>query len=269
MILLALMFAGTALLYASVGFGGGSTYNALLVLHDADYRVLPAIALVCNLIVVTGGVWRFGAAGLLRLGRIAPFIVSSIPLAWLGGRMPVSETLFVGLLGGSLLLAGVHLFFGPRGETQSAAPAASALSAPLFLSLPLSLPLALALGAGGALGFLAGVVGIGGGVFLAPLLYFMRWGPAREIAAAASFFIFVNSISGLAGQLTQLGEARLLPALAAYWPLFPAVLIGGQVGSRLGALKLPETAIRRLTATLMIYVAVRLLWRWAQLAPGF
>lgn len=257
MIFLVLLFAVTALLYASVGFGGGSTYNALLVLHGTDYRALPAIALLCNIIVVTGGVWRFHAAGFLRLGRIAPFIASSIPLAWLGGRMPVSETVFIGLLGGSLLAAGAQMLIGPQAGANAPpdrapdkAPAASAL---------------IALAAGGALGFLAGVVGIGGGIFLAPLLYFMRWGTAREIAAACSFFIFVNSLSGLTGQLTQLGEARLLPSLAAYWPLFPAVLIGGQVGSRLGALKIPETAIKKMTAALMIYVALRLLWRWLDL----
>lgn len=258
MVVLALLFAVTALLYASVGFGGGSTYNALLVLHGTDYRTLPAIALICNIIVVTGGVWRFSAAGLLRLRRIAPFIVCSIPLAWLGGRMPVSETVFVGLLGGSLLVAGAQLLFAGPAEAPSAQgvepqekPAASLL---------------VALSAGGALGFLAGVVGIGGGIFLAPLLYFMRWGTAREIAGACSFFIFVNSLSGLAGQLTQLGEAQLLPSLAAYWPLFPAVLIGGQIGSRLGALKIPEPVIKKMTAALMIYVAIRLLWRWLELA---
>lgn len=256
MALLVALFAVTALLYASVGFGGGSTYNALLVIHGTDYRILPAIALICNIIVVTGGVWRFSAAGLLRVRRIAPFIVSSVPLAWLGGRLPVSEAVFVGLLGGSLLVAGVQLLRGPQAAT-TAENAAMRQGAGATLVAVL---------AGGALGFLAGVVGIGGGIFLAPLLYFMRWGTAREIAAACSFFIFVNSLSGLAGQLAQIGEARLAPSLAAYWPLFPAVLIGGQIGSRLGALNIPETLIKRLTAALMIYVALRLLWRWASLA---
>lgn len=260
MALLVALFAVTALLYASVGFGGGSTYNALLVIHGADYRILPAIALICNIIVVTGGVWRFSAAGLLRVRRIAPFIVSSVPLAWLGGRLPVSEAVFVGLLGGSLLVAGVQLLRSPQAAMAAAeenAAAQQGAGATLVAVL-----------AGGALGFLAGVVGIGGGIFLAPLLYFMRWGTAREIAAACSFFIFVNSLSGLAGQLAQIGEARLAPSLAAYWPLFPAVLIGGQIGSRLGALNIPETIIKRLTAALMIYVALRLLWRWASLALG-
>ena len=258
MALLAALFAVTALLYASVGFGGGSTYNALLVIHGADYRILPAIALICNIIVVTGGVWRFSAAGLLRVRRITPFIVSSVPLAWLGGRLPVSEAVFVGLLGGSLLVAGLQLLRGPKAATtEENAATQQGAGATLVAVL-----------AGGALGFLAGVVGIGGGIFLAPLLYFMRWGTAREIAAACSFFIFVNSLSGLAGQLTQIGEARLAPSLAAYWPLFPAVLIGGQIGSRLGALNIPETIIKRLTAALMIYVALRLLWRWASLVLG-
>ena len=103
-LILIALFALTAALYAAVGFGGGSTYNALLVLNGADYRVLPAIALACNIIVVSGGVWRFSRAGEITLARIAPFLLSSVPAAFLGGRLEVSETVFVGLLGGALLL---------------------------------------------------------------------------------------------------------------------------------------------------------------------
>jgi uncharacterized membrane protein YfcA len=253
-IVLIVLFAVTALLYASIGFGGGSTYNALLVLHDVDYRVLPAIALACNVIVVAGGVWRFGAAGQIRLRKIAPFIIASVPLAWIGGRLPVSETVFVGLLGGALLIAGVQMLLTPQGGTP--ADRNGEKQAATRPSLLLALP------AGGALGFLAGVVGIGGGIFLAPVLYFVRWGRPREIAGACSFFILVNSLSGLAGQLTKLDETALLPTLAVYWPLLPAVFLGGQIGSRLGAVNLPENFLKKLTAVLMIYVAARLLVRW-------
>ncbi len=251
MIVLVLLFAVTALLYASIGFGGGSTYNALLVLNDVDFRVLPAIALVCNIVVVTGGVWRFGAAGQIRLGRIAPFAAASIPLAWIGGRLPVSEAVFVGLLGAALIAAGAQMMASPRAAPEG--PDEHTQANP---------PLALSLVIGGVLGFLAGVVGIGGGIFLAPALYLLRWGSPREIAGACSLFILVNSVSGLAGQLTKLGDADLTSALFAYWPLFVAVLVGGQIGSRLGALNLPESVIKRLTAVLMIYVAIRLLLRW-------
>lgn len=247
MALLIFAFFMTALLYASVGFGGGSTYNALLVLSGSDYRILPAIALICNIIVVAGGVWRFGAAGQIHLKRLAPFVIVSVPLAWLGGRLAISETLFVALLGLSLLGAGLRML-----TPANATDAAGAARERVWLSA----------GIGGALGFLSGLVGIGGGIFLAPVLYMMRWGSARAIAGAASFFILVNSISGLAGQMTKLGGMQMVERFADYWPLFPAVLIGGQIGSRLGATGLSESLLRRGTAILVLYVAARLIIRW-------
>lgn len=248
MLPLAALFALTALLYAMVGFGGGSTYNALLVLSGTDYRLLPAIALVCNVIVVTGGVWRFARAGHLDWRRVWPWLVASVPAAWLGGRLPVSETVFVGALGGALLVAGLQLAF--ERKPVLGAGEERAVGWPVTLT------------AGGGLGFLAGLVGIGGGIFLAPLLYWMRWGPPRQIAGAASLFILVNSLAGLAGQLTKLGDAGAAASLGSYWPLFAAVLVGGQLGSRLGSAHIPPLIVKRLTALLILYVAARLLWRW-------
>ncbi|MEX0644415.1 MAG: sulfite exporter TauE/SafE family protein [Parvularculaceae bacterium] len=247
MLLLVFLFFLTALLYASVGFGGGSTYNALLVLHGTDYRLLPAIALVCNIIVVAGGVWRFGKGRHINLARIVPWIAASIPFAWIGARIPVSEALYVGLLGLSLAAAGARMLL------QGGAPE---------VLDPRRQPAWFAALIGAALGFLSGIVGIGGGIFLAPLLHFMRWDNARAIAGACSLFILVNSISGLGGQLTKLGELALLGDLSAYWALFPAVLLGGQIGSHLGSTRLSEPLLRRLTAILVLYVAVRLLLRW-------
>jgi uncharacterized membrane protein YfcA len=250
MFLLAILFFITALLYATVGFGGGSTYNALLVLNGVDYRILPAIALLCNIIVVTGGVIRFGAAGHISLSRIAPWIATSIPAAWIGGRFPVSEKVFIGLLGLSLAFAGLRMLFEKEKSVRAGKPRN---------------PVWLAAGGGAGLGLLSGIVGIGGGIFLAPILHMIRWGEAKAIAGACSLFILVNSISGLAGQLAKLGDMQLLGALGAYWTLFPAVLIGGQIGSWLGSGKLPEIWVRRLTAALILYVAARLLVRWLQL----
>ncbi len=245
---LAALFAITALLYASVGFGGGSTYNALLVLHGTDYRILPAIALLCNIIVVAGGTWRFVRGGRIDWRRVWPWFVLSIPAAWLGGFVPVSESLFIGLLGGALLVAGGQLVFERQrvvaaGEERRVAPA-------------------LAVGIGGGLGFLAGLVGIGGGIFLAPILYLLRWGEPRAIAALCSLFILVNSLAGLAGQVGKLGQHEVATIAYDYWLLFPAVLIGGQIGSRLATDKLPPLLIKRMTALLILYVAMRLLWRW-------
>lgn len=247
MAVLALAFFITALLYASVGFGGGSTYNALLVLNGTDYRILPAITLLCNIIVVAGGVWRFNAGGHIKLRKIAPFLAASIPFAWIGGWLPVSEIVFVGLLGASLAAAGLRMLVSGKGNVLEERPAQ-----PVWLAALI----------GGGLGFLSGIVGIGGGIFLAPILHILRWDNTRAIAGACSLFILVNSISGLAGQLMKLGDMQMAAQLGAYWAVFPAVLIGGQIGSRLGAKGLSETVMRRLTALLVLYVAGRLLLRW-------
>ncbi|MHA6288142.1 sulfite exporter TauE/SafE family protein [Maricaulis sp. CAU 1757] len=250
-LLLIAAFLITATLYASVGFGGGSTYNALLVMGEADYRIIPAVALLCNLIVASGGVWRFAGTGDLSVRRLLPFLVASIPAAWIGGRLPVSETVFVGLLGCALLVSGVHLAV-QRDTAQTAAGETPRRSPPHLL----------AAGIGGAIGLLSGLVGIGGGIFLAPVLYVLKWGTPRQIAAASSLFILINSLSGLAGQLTKLQDMALLALAAPYWPLPLAVLVGGQVGSWLAGYRLSPTLIRRLTAILILYVAVRLISRW-------
>jgi uncharacterized membrane protein YfcA len=252
---LAALFGITALLYASVGFGGGSTYNALLVLNGVDYQILPAIALLCNIIVVAGGSWRFWQAGHVQFDRILPWVIVSVPAAWLGGWLVVSESLFIGLLGGALLLAGAQLIL-ERARTGEGAPAGQ-------VSRPLSYAI------GGGIGFLSGIVGIGGGIFLAPVLYLLRWGNPREIAGTCSLFILLNSAAGLAGQLTKLegshGVAGAASMIAGYWLVFPAVLIAGQIGSRLGSTRVPPLLIKRLTAILILYVAARLIWRWISL----
>ena len=115
----------------------------------------------------------------------------------------------------------------------------------------------------GPLGLLSGIVGIGGGIFLAPVLHLIGWDKTRRIAASASIFILANSLAGLAGQLGKLsgGGAAALQPIVAYWPLAIAVLIGGQIGSRAGVTLLAPVWLRRLTAVLILYVAARLLWQ--------
>lgn len=250
-LLIVLLFFLTAALYASVGFGGGSTYNALLVLTGADYRIVPAIALTCNIIVVAGGAITFARAGQLRLSRLAPFLITSIPAAWAGGRIPVSETLFVGALGFSLLAAGLHLALDRNRDVDADIKP----TAPVLAWI-----------VGGVIGFLSGLVGIGGGIFLAPVLYLIHWGKPKEIAGACSLFILVNSLSGLAGQLIKLNDTATLSLIGDYWMLFPAVFIGGQIGSRLARFSLSSVTIKRLTAVLIMYVSARLLLRWYALA---
>ena len=239
---LALAFFGTALVYALAGFGGGSTYNALLVLAAVDYRAVPVIALCCNIIVVAVGSWRFAADGHVAWRRIAPLIALSVPLAWLGGRLHVPELWFIGLLAVSLLVAGLLMLWQPRWQRAGPPPRRGRWLEPV---------------AGGVLGFLAGVVGIGGGIFLAPLLYMLRWGGERAIAGTCAVFILVNSLAGLAGQLAK-DQAQAGAALAEHWLLFPAVLAGGLIGSLLGSRRLDTRHVRLVTALLVLYVAARL-----------
>ena len=245
--MVALLFFVTAVLYASVGFGGGSTYNALLVLAGTDYRVLPSVALVCNLIVVTGGVWHYQRSGDLNLGFAFPFISLSIPMAWFGGHVPIERDTFVLLLGLSLLLAGLSMWFQPA-QSRAAPPGSPAVN--WFVGLPI----------GGAVGFVAGMVGIGGGIFLAPLLHLLRLADPKRIAATSSFFIMVNSIAGLVGQTMKHGTAAHLDRLMDYAWLGVAVLVGGQIGNRLSTKVLSGRVVKRLTAVLVLYVAGRLLY---------
>jgi uncharacterized membrane protein YfcA len=240
-------FFVTALLYASVGFGGGSTYNALLALAGVDYRLLPAVTLTCNILVVIGGTWRFHKAGLLPWKRALPLVVISAPFAWMGGLTPIKETLFLSLLAGSLFVAGAALLLQKDRAHEETVPDRKATIADLLT--------------GAGVGYLAGLVGIGGGIFLAPYLHITRWAGAKQIAATASLFILVNSIAGLGGQLLKLGSTGALPDVAAYWPLALAVIIGGQIGSFAGTKVLSPTLVKRATGVLILYVAGQLVWK--------
>lgn len=242
MLWLAAAFFATALLYASVGYGGGSTYSALLALSGVDYRLLPAIALACNIVVVTGGSIRFARAGITPWRGASLLTAIAAPAAFLGGLTPIGESAFLTLLGGSLVLTALTMLL-PVGEREGQ-PTRAARWMPL---------------AAAPIGYLAGLVGIGGGIFLAPLLHLTRWNSARAIAATASLFILVNSLFGLGGQLLKSGPDRLASAVSLGLPLLVAVAIGGQIGSLMAARLLPTRWIRWLTAALTLWVGARLL----------
>ena len=246
MIPLAAAFFATAILYASVGFAGGSTYTALLVLAGTSIAILPIVSLTCNLIVAGGGTHRFAQAGLVPWRRLWPLLAVSVPAAFVGGALPVSKPVFIALLGGSLLVAGLLLLFQREPVDAGERSARYRILGPA-IALPL--------------GLLSGIVGIGGGIFLAPILHLIGWDRAKRVAASASVFILVNSLAGLGGQATKLTDAAALAKVVAYWPLALAVLVGGQIGSRVGVALLPPTLLRRLTAVLILYVAGQLLWR--------
>ncbi len=247
--LLAICFWLTAGLYASIGFGGGSTYTALLILFGADYRVIPLIALCCNILVVSGNSLRYHHANLIDWGRIWPLLIISIPAAWLGGRLVISEMVFIGLLWAALFIAGTKLWHDSRRQNNTA-----------LITKPLPLPITALIG--GGIGFYAGLVGIGGGIFLAPILYMVKWGHAKTIAATCSLFILFNSASGLLGQYNKLAGSDIFTSALNYWPVIPAILIGGFIGNHMGVYRAPDIWLKRATAVLIIFVAIRLMIRW-------
>lgn len=243
--LLPLWFFLTAALYATVGFGGGSTYTALLAVAEIEVWRIPILALTCNIAVVALGSWLAVRRRAFDWREAVPFFAASVPMAFLGGLVPLRDDVYLLLLAVSLLLAGGRMLT----EKASNAPPAPRQNKQLAVLI------------GGGLGFLSGMVGIGGGIFLAPFLHHLRWASAQAIAALCSFFILVNSMAGLAGQLTKAGFDAV-PALAATaGPLLLGVLAGGAVGSRLLLERLSHENLKQITAVLIIFVAIRLLWQ--------
>ena len=235
-------FFVTALVYAIVGFGGGSTYTALLVLAKTDYRAVPILSLACNILVVAVGTWRFTRAGHFDWRRAWPLFVTSVPAAWIGGSLHIRKEHFIALLAASLLIAGLTMLSQPVWEQEFSPEPGPRWVEPT---------------AGGVLGLIAGIVGIGGGIFLAPLLYALRWDVPKKIAATCAAFILVNSIAGLAGQASK--SADLVgETLGSHATLFPAVIVGGIIGAGLGARTIAPHWVRIVTAFLVLYVAVKL-----------
>jgi uncharacterized membrane protein YfcA len=241
--ILLLAFFVIALVYASVGFGGGSSYLALLA--QPFFLLLPDVirptALLCNIVVVTGGTIVFYREGKIDWKEVWPFLVASVPFALVGGMWKLEQNVFFIILAVSLLIAAVLLWINPTRNEEKAS---------LLVGVPSKMVLS------GGIGFLSGLVSIGGGIFLSPILHLLNWNEAKRISALASLFILVNSISGLTGQWLRGGLHLQWSFLL---PLLSAVLAGGQIGSRLGAIKFNPIYIKRITAVLIFVAAVHIL----------
>ena len=245
MIILSILFFVTAILYASVGFGGGSTYLALLLLWGVPYFIFPVVALTCNIIVVSGNCFNYIRAGNLNLKLLIPYLIGSIPLAFIGGSLPVEKEFFEILLFVVLTVAGVLLLFKFNSYDEKIE---------IFRKIPIIISILI----GGILGFISGVAGVGGGIFLSPILFLLKAGKPKHIVTTASLFILINSLSGIFGQLTK---STVLNEIQNYWFLFLAVLIGGQVGNFLNLKIFPTRILALVTAALVLFVAIRMAFK--------
>ena len=242
MIILSILFFVTALIYSSVGFGGGSTYLAILLIWGVPYTIFPVIALLCNIIVVSGNSINFIRSKNINFNLLFPYLIGSIPFAFIGGSITIEKSLFEILLFCVLLVAGIFLLI----ESKSFNKEKIKIN---------QIPRLISISIGSIIGFMSGIVGIGGGIFLSPLLFLMKAGYPRHITSSASLFILINSIFGIAGQLTK---DQVLDQVITYWPLFLSVLIGGQIGSLLNIKFLSNKILALLTSFLVIFVAIRM-----------
>ena len=245
MTILTIFFFITAILYSSVGFGGGSTYLALMLIWGIPFYIFPIIALFCNIIVVSGNSINFIRSGNLNIKLLIPYLIGSIPFAFIGGSIPIEKEFFEILLFITLIIAGFFLLMESRSFNQNEI---KINNIPKIFSVII----------GSIIGFISGLIGIGGGIFLSPLLFLIKAGYPKHITSTASLFILINSIFGIAGQLTK---NISLSEFLNYWPLFVVVLIGGQIGSNLNIKFLSNRILAVTTSLLVIFVAVRMGFR--------
>ena len=242
MAFLSISFLVTAILYSSVGFGGGSTYLALLLIWNIPYFVFPIIALICNVIVVSGNCFNYIRAGNLNLNLLLPYLIGSIPMAYIGGSLTIEKEifellLFIILTSAGLLLLSKFKYYGNNSESYR--------KIPLIISILIGL----------VLGLVSGIVGIGGGIFLSPILFLIKAGASRHIVTTTSLFILINSLSGILGQLTK---NVVLNELSNYWFLLLAVFIGGQIGNFLNLKIFSARILVLITSMLILFVSIRM-----------
>jgi uncharacterized protein len=241
---LCLLFFLVALAYSAAGFGGGSSYLAILALWSIDFQLMKSTALLCNVAVVVGGVYHFYKSGHLPLKKAWQLSLVSVPLAFLGSYLPMKQATFFLVLGIALTLAALVMCYRLFFEREEPIIPAEKGNGVVYGII------------GGAIGLLSGMTGIGGGIYLSPVLRLGKYDTAKNIAGLSSFFILVNSIAGLAGQAAK-------HAIVFDWrftgPLLLAVIAGGQIGALLSAKILKPRWVAGATALLILYAGVRML----------
>ena len=245
MIILTIFFFITAILYSSIGFGGGSTYLALMLIWDVPFYIFPIIALICNIIVVTGNSINFFRTKNINLNLLTPYLIGSVPFAFIGASISINKSLFEILLFFVLLIAGISLLLESKSFNKDQ----------IRIKI---IPRIISIFIGSIIGFMSGLIGIGGGIFLSPILFLLKAGYPKHITSSASLFILINSIFGVAGQLSK---DLVFNEFLNYWPLFLTVLIGGQIGSFLNIKFLSNKILALMTSLLVIFVAIRMGFR--------
>jgi uncharacterized membrane protein YfcA len=239
LLLLAPLFALVAALYASVGLGGGTGYLALMTLFGMPQGIMPSTALTLNIVVTGAALLRFGLAGRLQWRILLPFLLPAIPAAFAGGLIEVDRTVFLALLAAGLGAAAAAMLHSSRQEDAVHEPS------PVRLWL-VGVP------AGIAIGLASGMLGIGGGVFLGPIVLLLGWAGPRETAAMCSTYILLLSIAGLAAH-----GVRGAVETGTLVPLAAAVLVGGLIGAHLAETRLSAATLKRIFALIIVIAAVK------------
>lgn len=229
-----------ATLYSSVGHGGASGYLAVLSFFAVAPATMGSTALSLNILVAGVALFSYMRAGHLSLRLAWPFILLSIPAAFIGGLIHVSEKTYFVLLALALVFAAYRLAMSAAGSVEG--------TEYKRVKLAVSLP------AGGAIGLLSGIVGVGGGIFLSPVMLLFRWADAKKTSGVAALFIVVNSLAGLAGRLVK-GEL----AIGGFGPLIVVAFLGGLLGSYYGANRFSGVVLRRLLAVVLIIAALKMI----------
>ena len=239
-IALATLIFVVALLYSTVGHAGASGYLAAMALFSIAPAVMKPTALVLNILVAVIGTVRFYRAGFFSWPTFWPFVITSIPASFIGGALSLPVPIYKSVVGLVLLYSAVRLFFSAaRAHDRDVS----------------RVPLIAALAIGAVIGLISGLTGVGGGIFLSPVLLLMHWATTKETSGVAVAFILVNSISGLLGHVSSLA---LAPHEIIY--LAPAAIIGGWIGTLLGTRVLPVAGIRRWLSIVLLLAGGKLLW---------
>lgn len=243
-LLIAALIFVVAVLYSTVGHAGASGYLAAMALFGVAPSVMKPTALTLNIIVAAVGTFRFIRAGFFSWRTFWPFALSSIPAAFIGGWLTLPAAVYKGIVGAVLLYSAVRIFFSAKRADDHETH---------------KVPLVAALIWGAAIGLLSGLTGVGGGIFLSPLLLLMHWAKTKETSGVSVSFILVNSIAGLLGHglFAHFTMVSALPRLALMWA--PTALIGGMIGTELGTRRLPIAGIRRWLSVVLLIAGAKLL----------